>query len=151
VAEIPRPAERAAVTQVAEASIAIGRGGKYLLRRRGDTERWAGLWDFLRLEVVEDASTNGSLSSTVRRQLVKRIHEHVGLDVDPPEPVHVLRHSVTRYRITLHCLRAACIRGRLRRDNGPLAWVKPSEFDHYPLSVTGRKFARILAPTAPPS
>ena len=150
-AEIPRPVEKIAVTEVAEASVAVRKRGSFLLRRRGESERWAGLWDFLRFEIPDNHSTKTELPGSARKELVRRVRETVGLSVDLPEPVDVLRHSVTRYRITLHCLSATCRSGRLRRTNGPLKWVKPSEFESYPLSVTGRRFARILAENPPQS
>jgi hypothetical protein len=73
------------------------------------------------------------------------ISELTGVEVQVPDAVHVLKHSVTRYRITLYCLRADYQSGRLRRDGQQMKWVKPADFDRYPLSVTGRKFAGLLS------
>jgi A/G-specific adenine glycosylase len=145
VAEIPRPASRAAITEVVEASVAVHRRGAYLLRRRGEHERWAGLWDFLRFELADGVPGEAHLPPQALRQLAEAIGESCGLQVALPEPRSVIRHAVTRYRITLHCLQAQQQRGRLRRNGQPLEWVAPAEFDRYPLSVTGRKFAQLLA------
>ena len=49
--EIPPPKVRPKVTAVTEATVAVRRAdGAVLIRRRGDDERWAGLWDFPRFE-----------------------------------------------------------------------------------------------------
>jgi A/G-specific adenine glycosylase len=145
VDEIPRPATRAAVTEVVEASIAVRRRGAYLLRRRGENERWAGLWDFLRFEVADARPGDPHLPSQSLQQLVEAVGESCGLEVTLPEPRSVFRHAVTRYRITLHCLQAQQQRGRLHRNGQLMEWVGPEEFDRHPLSVTGRRFARLLA------
>ena len=55
-----------------------------------------------------------------------------------------LKHSVTRYRITLKCFTAEAVSGELRSD-GDWQWVSSNDFGDYPLSVTGRTFAKLLA------
>lgn len=145
VDEIPRAAARAAVTEVVEASVAVRRGDAYLLRRRGESERWAGLWDFLRFEVPESAPGDEQLPPRLLHSLVDAVRQLCGLEVTLPQPKSVFRHAVTRYRITLHCLEAHQQRGRLHRNGQPLEWVRPAEFARYPLSVTARRFAELLA------
>jgi hypothetical protein len=56
-----------------------------------------------------------------------------------------MRHSVTRFRITLLCFVAEYVSGELSPASGEFRWVAPEQFGDYPLSVTGRKFARLLA------
>jgi hypothetical protein len=48
---------------------------------------------------------------------------------------------VTRFRITLHCWEAIHLSGRTR---GQHSWIRMSEFENFPLSVTGRKISRLL-------
>ncbi|MEZ6060718.1 MAG: A/G-specific adenine glycosylase [Planctomycetaceae bacterium] len=55
---IPLAGKKPGVTDVTEVSIAVRRGGRYLLRQRTSDERWAGLWDFVRFEVADDDVRN---------------------------------------------------------------------------------------------
>ena len=54
-----------------------------------------------------------------------------------------LQHGVTRFRIRLVCYLAECRSSRVP-SRGGLRWVRPGEFENYPLSMTGRKLAGIL-------
>ena len=134
-AGIPQPATRPAITEVVEVSVAVRRGKKYLLRRRPPKERWAGLWDFVRF-ALDDSTTTARVIAAVR--------EHTSLKVELGPQLAELKHGVTRYRITLKCFRAEAVSGELRTD-GEWQWVSSKDFGDYPLSVTGRKFAKLLA------
>ncbi len=157
--EIPRPATRAAITQVTEASIAIRDGQRYLLLRRPEGARWAGLWDFPRFETDEingqsgkrptkrRATTNSNSPITARQkqQLEQQVLGTTGLHVEVEELLTTIRHSVTRFRITLNCIAARHRSGVLKESADEARWVAPAEFAEYPLSVTGRKLAVLLA------
>lgn len=132
---IPRPANRPAITEVVEVSVAVRRGKKYLLRRCPVGERWAGLWDFLRFP-LDGAMTPDGLAAAVR--------ERFGLVVEPGPQLAEWKHSVTRYRITLKCFTAETVSGTPLADT-EWRWVSPGDFAEYPLSVTGRQFAQRLA------
>lgn len=133
--EIPRPAVRPVITEVTEATVAVFHRGRYLLRQRAGDERWAGLWDFPRFAVDEATSLLSTLTDGVRDQ--------TGLLIALGDEIATLKHSVTRYRITLRCFTATVNTGRLHAAD-TLRWVTASEFAEYPLSVTGRKFAERL-------
>ena len=132
---IPRPATRPAITDVVEVSVAVRRGKKYLLRRCPHGERWAGLWDFVRFALD---------GSTIPARVVAAVREHTSLKVELGPQLAELKHGVTRYRITLKCFAAEAVSGELRSD-GEWQWVSSKDFGDYPLSVTGRKFAKLLA------
>jgi len=135
--EIPAKAVRAAPTAVTEVAVAIQRDSKYLLLKRPAGERWAGLWDFVRFPWTADGSISAAtLASAVRGQ--------TGLSVAVGEAVTQIRHSVTRFRITLHCYRAEWAAGELNDSNREFRWVAPGRFSKFPLSMTGRKFSRLL-------
>jgi A/G-specific adenine glycosylase len=152
-AVIPRLARRAEITDVTEASVAVRRNGSYLLRRRTPGERWAGLWDFVRFELATPIPTpipTPAPNSTPQSpagdlsHIADAVNRLTGLRVDPGPQLAELKHSVTRYRITLKCFTAEAVSGTLRTGE-EWEWVKPAKFDGYPLSVTGRKFAKLLA------
>lgn len=152
--QIPRPADRPKITAVTEATVAVSKGEAYLLRRRGDGERWAGLWDFPRFSVdgvrLPASLRNGAsprsqkIPRKLQQSLENGILETTGIAAEVESLVTEIRHGVTRYRIRLLCLLADYRSGSFdgRED---LRWVTPREFSQYPLSVTGRKFARLLA------
>jgi A/G-specific adenine glycosylase len=116
--------------------VAVRHRGQYLLRRRSEGERWAGLWDFPRFAVASGQRPEPTLIEGVREQ--------TGLAILPGEQIAEWTHGVTRYRITLHCFTATVRGGRLLAGDH-LAWTPPAEFERFPLSVTGRKFARLLS------
>ncbi len=156
VGDIPQPARRPEITEVREAAIAIESDGRFLLIRRPEGVRWAGLWDFPRFEVTEQPHKR---SSAVRRhnrkqktpsedgttnELEQRIATEFTLVVRLTERLTQLKHSVTRYRITLDCWHAECAASCEVSSQLTTAWVSPNDFAQYPLSVTGRKFANLM-------
>ncbi|MBS0204667.1 MAG: A/G-specific adenine glycosylase [Planctomycetes bacterium] len=135
-ASIPQLAKRAQITAITEASIAVRRNKAYLLRRRSHGERWAGLWDFVRFELPSSVEDLPAIAAEVQQQ--------TGLRIDLGPQLAELKHGVTRYRITLKCFAAESVSGQLRPGE-EWQWVKVADFHEFPLSVTGRKFAKLLA------
>ncbi len=133
---IPAPKKKTAYEDVTEAAVVVRRRDKVLLRRCGDGERWAGLWDFPRFGVV------ASGSESLHHELETKVAELTGLIVEMQRKLATIRHGVTRFRITLHCHEARCVRGRVRGED--MRWVKPDQLPDYPLSVTGRKISKLL-------
>ncbi|MGE5193373.1 MAG: NUDIX domain-containing protein, partial [Deltaproteobacteria bacterium] len=100
-------------------------------------ERWAGLWDFLRFEWG-----NGQRQSP--DGIAGAVHKHAGVEVEVAERIAQIRHSVTRFRITLCCYTAEWMAGEIERVSREFRWVPPRKFSSLPLSVTGRKLARLV-------
>lgn len=138
--EIPRAAIRPEITPVTELSGIIRRAGTFLLYHRPPGERWAGLWDFPRFpfEPVEKPSPTQAV------WLEQRLFETLGIQVTVKELFTEIKHSVTRYRITLRAYVAEHETGDISTDRGEFRWVAPTEFLKFPLSVTGRKLAKLL-------
>ena len=137
-ANIPIPARRAEPTAITEVAVAVHRDGKYLLLKRPAGERWAGLWDFVRFGWNDtDGMTPARLAGAVREQT----ELHVALT----ESLTEIRHSVTRFRITLSCHAAEWVAGEAASSRHEFRWVAPQQFARFPLSVTGRKLARLIA------
>jgi len=136
---IPAAKKKTSQTDVREAAVVVRRRGTVLLRRCGADERWAGLWDFLRFPI------KAQHGQTLRRELTEKIQEQTGLIVKLGERLTTIKHSVTRYRITLVCYHAEYVRCSRRRDrNRSLKWIRPTALEDVPLSVTGRKIGRLL-------
>ncbi|MCA9023569.1 MAG: A/G-specific adenine glycosylase [Planctomycetaceae bacterium] len=136
--EIPRLVKRVAMTEVTEASVAVRKQGTFLLRQRRDEERWAGMWDFPRFEFDDD------LNKATLSRLAQSLRKLTGIEARELQRVETIRHTVTRYRITLHCLSAEFVSGRLLCKDSPMKWISPRQFEDLALSMTARKFARLL-------
>ena len=136
--QIPAPGRRPAVEAVNEVVVVIrGRRG-FLLRRCGAQERWAGLWDFARFALSEAGGR--ALAERAEQQAAK----DAGLPLRIEEPLGVLKHSVTRYRITLHCFLASA-RAASSSPRPPYAWHGGHQMAELPLSSTGRRIWRLVA------
>jgi len=130
---IPVSKKKMVYEDLAETAVVVSKSKQVLLRRCQEGERWAGLWDFPRF--LTDSSRQDYEQ--------KRVAEMTGIHSRISGTLATLKHGVTKYRITLTCRRAAFVSGRLAR-NAELAWVRKDQLEEYPLSVTGRKIAKLL-------
>jgi A/G-specific adenine glycosylase len=163
--EIPPPRIRPEPTAVSQAMIAVRRGGHYLLRCSPTGERWAGLWEFLRvpmdsggrgsnsaapvklLKRKKSGSAGASPSPRVTKPKLERaVAALCGLDVDADSEGFELRHTVTRFRIRLWCTTAR-YRGGVLETKAQYHWARPDEFSAFAFSMPARKFADRLAAT----
>ncbi|MEM6656272.1 MAG: NUDIX domain-containing protein, partial [Planctomycetota bacterium] len=122
-------------TEVREAAVVVWHGGRMLIRQCAEGERWAGLWDFPRF--VVDGEGPLFAADEIRR----KVRELTGVDCEPGPLLKTLKHGVTRFRITLDCYELTRTGGRVRNAK----WVSPADLADYPLSVTGRKLAKLLS------
>jgi A/G-specific adenine glycosylase len=136
---IPAATRKLELTAVREAAVVVRRNGSVLLRQCPAGERWAGLWDFPRFAVEAE----GPL--LVRDELVLKVREQTGIEVQPAGLLKTLKHGVTRFRITLECYEARPVGGRVRTSaDRNVRWLPVGELGELPLSVTGRKLARLI-------
>ena len=137
---IPRPAVRPEITAVTELSVVLRRGDRFLLYHRAPGERWAGLWDFPRYACDELTKVPQRQPAWIEQKLSQELGVHVKVD----ELLTEIRHSVTRYRITLRSFLADHESGEIAVTAGEYRWLTADEIHTYPLSVTGRKLAKLL-------
>jgi A/G-specific adenine glycosylase len=131
--EIPPPRVRPAPTAVSQAMIAVRRGNRYLLRKSPKGERWAGLWEFLRVPLDRDKAPS-------RAVLERAVAGLCGLKVEAEPEGFELRHTVTRFRIRLHCSTAR-YRGGSLRGPAEYQWAQSDEFQNFAFSMPARKVA----------
>ena len=134
---IPASKRRPPIENVTEAAIVIQRGSRVLLRRHGDQERWAGLWDFPRFSATPGNPVIGG------QELIDNAHQLTGLKIEPLQHLTTIQHGVTRFRITLQCHLARYVSGR--KQGNHLCWREPDQLEQLPLNVTGRKIGRLVA------
>jgi A/G-specific adenine glycosylase len=135
--EIPKLAAKQKITAVREASIVVRKNGHVLVRQRGAEERWAGMWDFPRFELI------GEGPLFVRDEIITKLRTQTSITAKPGNLITTLKHGVTRYRITLDCYAAEYVSGRAGAEKAT-RWVRPSELGELPLSVTARKLANLI-------
>ncbi len=137
---IPAPARRAAAVQVDEVAVVVRRGGNVLLVRRPDGGRWAGMWEFPRVEqepLESPAAAAGRLLSAL------------GLRGEVGGELATIRHAVTRFKITLTCVVARWRGGTLAEGLYPEGrWVSPADLASYPVSVPQRRLVGKLTSSA---
>ncbi len=138
--EIPRPAVRPEITAVTELSVVLRRGDRFLLYHRAPGERWAGLWDFPRFACDELVKAPQRQPAWIEDSLANQL----GICVKVDELLTEIRHSVTRYRITLRSYLADYESGEIPESAGEFRWLTADEIHTYPLSVTGRKLTKLL-------
>lgn len=135
---LPNTRRKAPSEAVREAAVVVWRDGKVLLRHCAAGERWGGLWDLLRFELTTRRGAK------LRQELAHKVREQSGLAVQPLERIATLKHTVTRFRITLDCYATRVGARRAKLSPGTWRWVDPADLDKYALSVTGRKLCRLL-------
>ena len=163
--ELPRLPARAAITDVTEAYLVVANKNRVLLRRRGENERWAGLWDFPRCELPPgsladcsfsksgktdpvlpfDSGENVSIPRAIMRTLKQGLYEQTDIAAEILEPFTEIHHGVTRYRIRVICFNARYQSGVESSDT---RWISPADLHEYPLSRSGRKLADFLTERA---
>ena len=149
---LQRPANGASGRNTAASEAAKDRGGRrpgfghsqesrVLIVQRPSKGRWAGLWEFPHHELT----ANEGHAAAARRLL-----ERIELQADVGAELLTVRHSVTRFRITLVCLEARHRRGKFRSDLFQQGcWVAPAQLQDYPFSSPRRLAQAVEASRAP--
>lgn len=145
--EIPQLPKRAQMTPMLHAAVVVEHAGKVLVRQYADNERWAGLWDFARVELGRDNNESPDDAAVVVR-VGEMVRELTGVKVQVESCMRTIRHTVTRYKIRLIVFRGVAVDpDSANRDM--LKWVDMAELSKLPLSMTGRKIADLLARPSP--
>ncbi len=137
--KIPPPKPRQKPTEVHELAVAVRRGGRWLVRQRQATERWAGMWDFPRLSLKESPSPSQLPGNSV----LKDLHAATGLVTGAIAALPPFSHSVTRYRIRLSRVVVDYQSGSWRPPDA-VQWLTLEELAHQPMPMAARRFVKDL-------
>lgn len=146
--KIPATGKKVNYESIEEAVVIIKRRGKFLVRQCQPGERWAGLWDFPRYRLDDSKVFNPDSPSTQEnsfalKKLETEVKRSTGLTVSLLNNGWHLRHSVTRFRITLFGFQAIKVTGQLKVNRSAtqtqLCWLRLDDLQRLPMSVTGRK------------
>jgi len=109
----------------------IVKRGRVLLSQRPDGGLLAGMWEFPKARVEGNPA----------KDLTKVLFSEYKLKVKKKEPVGVVQHAYTHFKVTVHAF--WCEAGSIPK-NKKLKWVKISELDDYPMGKVDRQIARKL-------
>ena len=135
---IPPRKKPRTITPVNEVGVVIRHGAKVLLcKRPANARRWQNMWEVPHAERGDDEE--------LAEAAVRVASELTGFDVAAGPDVATIRHGVTRFRITLHCLEGSVRGGRFVPGAYTEArWVKPAELAGYPVSSPQRRLLAAL-------
>ena len=163
---IPMEAKKTEFTEMTDVSIAVRRNKKWLIRQHTESERWAGLYDFVRFEIQDPlakqipkpvaSKKKAKPSNTLQKslfdddaktceqetplELFDAVEQRTGIHIQTYSSEKKIRHTVTRYKINLLCLQAEASGGTVLPESG-YHWVSTEQLNSLPLSRTGRQFA----------
>ncbi|HEX9047304.1 MAG TPA: A/G-specific adenine glycosylase [Verrucomicrobiae bacterium] len=130
VEELPNLGEREKATARKFVAFVIENNGKFLVQQRPPGVVNAHLWEFPNLEV------NGE--KIAPEALFKK---HFAVASNRLEPLRTVKHSITRYRITLEAFHIRMNRFPARTG----VWLAPEEFDTVAFSSAHKKLASAAA------
>jgi A/G-specific adenine glycosylase len=125
------------VVPIREAAIVVRRGPQVLFVQRPPAGRWAGMWEFPHGPLGEGESHEEAAS--------RLLHQLTGLHAKVGSELVTIRHSITRYRITLICFEAEYASGEFQSllyVEG--RWLSLADLAAYPVSSPQRRLARFL-------
>jgi A/G-specific adenine glycosylase len=115
----------------------IRRNDRVLIAQRPHDGMLGGLWEF----PGGKRETGESLENCLRRE----IREELRLEIEVGEPVAVVKHAYTHFRITLHAFECRVLSGKARAIGvAGFKWVRMSELDRYAFAVTDRRIIQAL-------
>lgn len=137
--DFPAPAARPKSRQVREVAVALIRGGKVLVLRRGESGAFAGMWELPRLDSRELLEAGELTPERVLFDLV-RIRPHAA------ESIGSSRSIFTHHRITTELFRAESSGSEPIRRQRHVAhkWVSPRSLHALPASRAQRKLFELI-------
>ncbi len=135
---LPELPARAKATPVHVVSAIATRGGRVLVTKlRPDAPRWAGMWLFPNAEV--------SSAETPETAVARALLSAVGLRGEATGLLCVVRHTVTRFRITLDAYRTRVAAGTAKALTvSECAWKRPDELLDLAMPNAHRRIAERL-------
>jgi A/G-specific adenine glycosylase len=133
VARFPEVPRRAASTGRRVAAFVLECGGRYLVRQRPARVVNQGLWEFPNIE-LNDGLTLAELA-----------RKHLGLDLSRARALSTIRHTITRYRITLEVFRCPAS----RRSGTDGRWLTLRELQKLPFPSAHRRILEQICQDAP--
>ncbi len=155
VKEIPKAGPRPVLTRRHIAAFIIERRGRFLVRQRSEGGVNAGLWEFPNVDIttskLEPATALATLlgASARRRSSLSPVNHSPLNQTLVLSPFCKVKHSITRYQITVDMFRAALGAGiKARRETG--VWRSLVEIDQLPFTAAHRRIVAKLTEAPKP-
>ncbi len=132
VEELPRPKQRAAVTARRFFVFLIERAGKFLVQQRTDGVVNAHLWEFPNIEALAKDS------------VAAMAEKHFDAKPDAIERLCVVKHSITRYRMTTEAYRVTLGGTSYTRPKSAGVWRTLAQLHKLPFTSAHRQIATKL-------
>ena len=135
---IPASKKAAKTPAVFRTVLCIEDCGKYLIEQRPAKGRWAGMWQFVTLEM----HSSKKLPETA---IATRAQHQIGVKIKLLKPAGELRHALTHRRYTFYvytCQRKTNPKKPSAADH--LKWVTLAELDRYPLPRPHCRIGQLL-------
>ncbi len=116
----------------------VSRDGKWLVRQRPEGVVNAHFWEFPNVE-IPPAATEADARAALEQEL--------GARLDTLEPLGLVKHSITRFRITLEAFGCTLAHGKPRPSAG--GWKTPAQIAELPFTSAHRRVAAISARQMP--
>jgi len=145
--QLPNLAKREAATERRFIAFVVERDGKFLVRQRPEGVVNAHLWEFPNVKVDAGA---GRARHSVRAAIPQIEDGAQGTDapyqstdfhVTAPKPLRIIKHSITRYRITLEAWRADLT---APSDKIPGRWLTPKQLHQLAFTSAHKKILQAI-------
>ena len=111
--------------------------GRVLIAKRPKGKSMAGLWEFPGGKFKQNESSEHCLH--------REINEELGVTIHIDEKLMVIKHSYTRFRVTLHVFLCRIRSGQISPSQcDEWGWVKTEELDNYPFPASNVKIIKNL-------
>ncbi len=109
--------------------------GRFLITQRPAGKLLAGLWEFPGGKVEK--------GENFERSLKREIMEELAIEIQVGKEIGAYKHAYTHFSVLVHAFYCKRKLGRLKAcESQQIAWVKPTEFTHYPMGKVDRLIAR---------
>ena len=122
---------KAELPSYVHAAGAILKSDMVLLARRPPQGLLGGMWEF----------PNGRVNGNPAEELPSVLGAEYGLRVRNPEPLGIIRHAYTHFRIKVHAFRCTLDKSPGEAD---LHWTPQGDLDEFPMGKVDRQIARML-------
>ena len=120
-----------------QTDVAPADGGTFLIAKRPLDGLLGGLWEF--------PGGKQEKGETLAEALQREISEELDITINVGNPIAIVKHAYTHFRITLHAIHAQFQSGTVKHLGvANHAWVTIDQLDKYAFAVTDQKIIKSL-------
>ncbi len=116
----------------------IWRGGKVYIQQRLKDGLMADLWEFPGGKIESKESPEECLN--------REIHEELGVEIQIQAKLMTIKHSYTKFRVTLHVYKCRLLKGKIKAVScQQWKWVDPSLLPQFTFPAANKRIVDLLA------